>query len=93
MLTINHLRMGDYGPEKAGVGGSSPSLATMFSKTYNHSKTEFHSVSFQKTLVHRDPLVCNLEFEIGPSPLSSPPDLTAAPLPPSRKPFQHSFNQ
>ena len=34
-------------PEKAGVGGSSPSLATTFSITYGHSKTPFHSGSFQ----------------------------------------------
>jgi len=38
-------------PEKAGVGGSIPSLATIFSITYRHSKNQFHSVSFQKTLV------------------------------------------
>ena len=34
-------------PETAGVGGSIPSLATMFSETYRHSKTQFHSISFQ----------------------------------------------
>jgi hypothetical protein len=34
-------------PEKAGVGGSIPSLATMFSITYKHSETSFHSISFQ----------------------------------------------
>jgi hypothetical protein len=28
----NYLGSGDYSPEKAGVGGSTPSLATMFSK-------------------------------------------------------------
>jgi len=37
----------DYSPEKAGVGGSIPSLGTAFSITYSCSKTEFHSVSFQ----------------------------------------------
>jgi hypothetical protein len=35
-------------PEKAGLGGSIPSLATMFSVTYRSSKNQFHSVSFQK---------------------------------------------
>ena len=34
-------------PEKAGVGGSIPSLATMFSTTYRSSQEAFHSVSFQ----------------------------------------------
>jgi len=27
---------GEYSPEKAGVGGSIPSLATLFSITYKH---------------------------------------------------------
>jgi hypothetical protein len=35
------------GPEKAGVGRSIPSLATMFSMTYRHSIRQFHSISFQ----------------------------------------------
>jgi hypothetical protein len=34
-------------PEKAGVGGSIPSLATIFSISYRPSKKQFHSVSFQ----------------------------------------------
>jgi hypothetical protein len=34
-------------PEKAGVGGSIPSLATTFSITYSHSNRQFHSISFQ----------------------------------------------
>jgi hypothetical protein len=34
-------------PEKAGVGGSIPSLATMFSSTYIPSKTRFCSILFQ----------------------------------------------
>jgi len=29
----NHLGSGEYSPEKAGVGGSTPSLATMFSRS------------------------------------------------------------
>ncbi len=40
--------MGERSPEKAGVGGSIPSLATIVSITYRHSKNRFHSVSFQK---------------------------------------------
>src|SRR4029077_11937983 len=34
-------------PEKAGVGGSIPSLATMFSRLYGPLRTQFHSISFQ----------------------------------------------
>lgn len=34
-------------PEKAGVGGSIPSLATIFPISYNHPETQFHSDSFQ----------------------------------------------
>ena len=37
----------DSSPEKAGVGGSIPSLVTTFSKTYRPSKPQFHSISFQ----------------------------------------------
>jgi len=40
--------IGERSPEKAGVGGSIPSLATMFSAVYGHSRNQFHSVSFQK---------------------------------------------
>ena len=41
------IALDECSPEKAGVGGSSPSLATTFSITYSHSKTPFHSGSFQ----------------------------------------------
>jgi hypothetical protein len=34
-------------PEKAGVGGSIPSLATILSITYRPSQAQFHSISFQ----------------------------------------------
>jgi hypothetical protein len=44
---IRRLAMGELGPEKAGVGGSIPSLAIMFSATYRPSKTQFSSDSFQ----------------------------------------------
>jgi hypothetical protein len=40
--------MGERSPEKAGVGGSIPSLATVFSITYNHPKPQFCSILFQK---------------------------------------------
>jgi hypothetical protein len=40
-------QMVERSPEKAGVGGSIPSLATMFSLSYRPSKNQFHSVSFQ----------------------------------------------
>jgi hypothetical protein len=45
---VKKISAGEASPEKAGVGGSIPSLATMFSMTYSHSKMWFHSVSFQK---------------------------------------------
>ena len=38
---IRCLALGDLGPEKAGVGGSIPSLATTFSTTYRHPKSGF----------------------------------------------------
>jgi hypothetical protein len=37
----------ERGPEKAGVGGSIPSLATIFSITYNPSRPEICSDLFQ----------------------------------------------
>ena len=40
--------MGERSPEKAGVGGSIPSLATIKSVSYRPSKNQFHSDSFQK---------------------------------------------
>jgi hypothetical protein len=36
----SYLGLGDYSPEKAGVGGSTPSLATIFSITYKRSKVQ-----------------------------------------------------
>jgi hypothetical protein len=44
---INEMKMAEYSPEKAGVGGSIPSLATTFSSTYRLLETQFHSISFQ----------------------------------------------
>ena len=44
---INQMRAAERCPEKAGVGGSSPSLATTFSNTYSQPETPFHSGSFQ----------------------------------------------
>ena len=44
---INQMRAAERCPEKAGVGGSSPSLATTLSITYSQSKIPFHSGSFQ----------------------------------------------
>ena len=35
---VNDLKVGDISPEKAGVGGSIPSLATMFSIVYRPSQ-------------------------------------------------------
>ena len=45
----NGLGLGDYSPEKAGVGGSIPSLATIESITYAHRKPSVCSNLFQFT--------------------------------------------
>ncbi len=42
--------MGDYSPEKAGVGGSIPSLATLFSTTYEHPSHQFVPLVFQNLI-------------------------------------------
>ena len=42
--------MGEPSPEKAGVGGSIPSLATMFSGTYSPSESRFGPNSARKGL-------------------------------------------
>ena len=46
--SYNGLGLGDYSPEKAGVGGSIPSLATMFSITCKPLKTDFTSQNVPK---------------------------------------------
>jgi hypothetical protein len=46
---ISNMGFGDSSPEKAGVGGSIPSLATMFSTTYRHSIRQF----IPKTMARR----------------------------------------
>jgi hypothetical protein len=52
-LSIDHLsQVAERGPEKAGVGGSIPSLATTLSTTYKSVSPRFHSNSFQ--LARRD---------------------------------------
>jgi len=45
---INAIALEDPSPEKAGGGGSIPSLATMESISCRSSNNQFHSVSFQK---------------------------------------------
>ena len=44
---IRYLMMTDVSAEKAGVGGSIPSLATMFSTSYSHPKPSVCSILFQ----------------------------------------------
>ena len=44
---INEITVGESSPEKAGVGGSIPSLATMFSSTYQRSLPRSCSILFQ----------------------------------------------
>ncbi len=46
------MAMADYSPEKAGVGGSIPSLATMFSATYVRPQLSFCSILFQNSSGH-----------------------------------------
>src|SRR5215469_17012538 len=46
-LILKRLVLGDAGPEKAGVGGSIPSLATLFSTAYKHSSHAVCSILFQ----------------------------------------------
>jgi len=46
-LILNHLDESVSSPEKAGVGGSIPSLATLFSTAYRHSIPGFGSNWFQ----------------------------------------------
>ena len=44
---INQIGSAERHPEKAGVGGSSPSLATTFSISYNCRSRSFCSILFQ----------------------------------------------
>jgi len=44
---INNMATDDTSPEKAGVGGSTPSLATIFSITYKPSISQTCSILFQ----------------------------------------------
>jgi hypothetical protein len=46
-LILNHLAVSVSSPEKAGVGGSIPALATMFSTAYKAPLRRFHSISLQ----------------------------------------------
>jgi hypothetical protein len=46
-LILNHLDESVSSPEKAGVGGSIPSLATLFSTTYQSPNLPFCSILFQ----------------------------------------------
>ena len=43
---INQLTLSDASPEKVGVGGSIPSLATMFSVTCRTALPPTYSISF-----------------------------------------------
>jgi len=44
---INQIGTAERHPEKAGVGGSIPSLATMFSISYSHPQPQVCSILFQ----------------------------------------------
>jgi hypothetical protein len=59
-------------PEKAGVGGSIPSLATIDSILYSPPDSQFHYNSFQYQLVHLDlPQGGSARLEFVSSPISS----------------------
>jgi hypothetical protein len=47
-LQNQQIALGDYSPEKAGVGGSTPSLATIIPITYVRSQPCPCSILFQK---------------------------------------------
>ena len=47
-MISNRLALSVSSPEKAGVGGSIPSLATTFSNTYKSAKRGFRSIPFHK---------------------------------------------
>ena len=67
---IKKMRAAERCPEKAGVGGSSPSLATTFSIAYSQSKTLFHSGSFQNIGLSR--LASRMKLNDGTKWLSIP---------------------
>jgi hypothetical protein len=46
---MNEIALAVASPEKAGVGGSIPSLATTFSSSFKHTQTQFYSNSFQNS--------------------------------------------
>ena len=52
---INEMRAADYSPEKAGVGGSTPSLATIILKNLAESRLAF-PVRSQSAVFRRDPV-------------------------------------
>jgi hypothetical protein len=54
---INQLAMNESSPEKAGVGGSIPSLATTFSNTYRPSTASFGSNSSPPILSRATPFL------------------------------------
>ncbi len=52
VFVFNAITLAESSPEKAGVGGSIPSLATTFSITYKHAKRgfiPFHSKTYCST--------------------------------------------
>ena len=57
--------MGDYSPEKAGVGGSIPSLATMFPITYKPSIPNLASICVQNSVDHFAQAVYSFPLRFG----------------------------
>ena len=54
-LQNHQIRMGEYSPEKAGVGGSIPSLATIIPKDLAHIRIS-PPVRSQSAIFRRDPV-------------------------------------
>src|SRR5215471_17813425 len=58
ICVFNTLDLAGCSPEKAGVGGSIPSLATIVSTTYKHAFPGFRSISFQLNSQNAAAVVC-----------------------------------
>jgi hypothetical protein len=57
VIEINNMALNGASPEKAGVGGSIPSLATTFSNTYRPSTASFGSNSSPPILSRATPFL------------------------------------
>ena len=65
MNRINQIMMAVASPEKAGVGGSTPSLATIFSTTYKPSFPNLASNCVQNSVDHFAEAVYRTSLRLG----------------------------